>query len=101
MLIYNVTTKVDQSIADEWVDWMQQVHIPAVMASGYFEKSQLVRLLEVDEEEGPTYAAQYYTDTKASYDEYISNHAPQLRNEAIDKWGSRFISFRSLMMVIS
>ena len=100
MLIYNITTKVDQSIAVEWVEWMQQAHVPAVMSSGCFKKYQLVRLLEVDEEEGPTFAAQYYATSKASYDEYILNHAPQLREDAISKWGNKFISFRSLMEVM-
>ena len=100
MFIYNVTTKMDWSIEDEWVKWMQQVHMPAVTASGYLEKPQLVRLLEVDDVEGPTYAAQYYVVSKASYDEYILNHAPQLRAEAMEKWGNKFISFRSLMEVI-
>jgi hypothetical protein len=100
MLIYNVTTKVDHSIADEWVEWMQQVHVPAVMSSGCFEKYQLVRLLEVDEDEGPTFAAQYYAASKAFYDEYNSTHAPQFRGDAMSKWGNKFISFRSLMEVI-
>ena len=100
MFIYNVTTKVDHSIAGEWVEWMQQVHVPAVMSSGCFEKYQLVCLLEVDEEEGPTFAAQYYAPSKAIYDEYILNHAPQLREDAISRWGDKFISFRSLMKIM-
>ena len=100
MLIYNVTTKVDQSIADEWVDWMQQVHIPAVMASGYFEKSQLLRLLEVDEEEGPTYAIQYFAESKSLYNLYVDKYADEMRRRSFEKWGDRFIAFRSVMQIV-
>ena len=100
MLIYNVTTKIDWSVAEDWVTWMQQIHIPDVMASGCFEKFQLVRLLEVDEEEGPTYAAQFYATSKASYEDYIATHSAHLREQTNRKWGNNYISFRSLMEIL-
>jgi hypothetical protein len=100
MLIYNVTTKIHWAIAEDWLKWMQETHIPDVMSSGCFEKHQLVRLLEVEEEEGPTYAAQYYTKSKALYDDYIANHANNLRQHVHDKWGNKFIAFRTLMELV-
>ena len=101
MLIYNVTTKVDWSVSDDWVKWMQEIHLPDVMASGCFEKYQFVRLLDIDEVDGPTYAAQFYASSKDSYDDYISNHAPQKRQHVIETWGNKFISFRTLMQLIN
>jgi hypothetical protein len=101
MIIYNVTSKIDWSIADAWVQWMQQVHMPEVVATGCFTKSQFVRLLDVDEKEGPTYAAQYFADNQEKIDEYIQHHATALRQHTIDKWGNKFIAFRSLMKVVN
>lgn len=100
MLIYNVTTKINWSVADSWLKWMQEIHIPEVMDSGCFEKFQLVRLLEVDEEEGPTYAVQFYTSSKLSYQEYITNYQAELKERVVAKWSNQFISFRSLMEVV-
>lgn len=100
MLIYNVTTKVDWSIADEWLQWMQAVHIPEVIGTGCFEKHQLVRLLEVDEEEGPTYAAQYFAVSKAKYEYYINHYAPAFGKQITGKWGDKYIAFRSVMEVV-
>ncbi len=51
MYIYNVTTHVHWSIHEAWVQWMQQQHIPAVIATGCFEKHQMVRVLETDDTE--------------------------------------------------
>ena len=45
MLIYNVTIKVDRIIAREWLQWLQQEHIPAIMATGCFTEYRVVRLL--------------------------------------------------------
>lgn len=100
MLIYNVTTKVDWSIADDWLEWMKEEHIPAVMNSGCFERHHLVKLLEVDDEEGPTYAAQYFANSRLQYDEYIDNYASKFRGEVISKWGNKFIAFRTLMEIV-
>lgn len=101
MFIYNVTIKVDPSIHEEWVIWMKEKHIPQVMATGCFIKHQFVRLLETDETEGPTYAAQYYAESKADYNRYIEIHAPALRQDGVNTWGNKFIGFRSLMQVVN
>lgn len=100
MLIYNVTIKVDWAIAEDWLKWMQEEHMPEVMETGCFERQQLVRLLQVDEAEGPTYAAQYFASTLSKYDDYLAHHAPALRQKTIDKWGDGFIAFRTLMQVV-
>lgn len=100
MIIYNVTSKVDAAIAAQWLHWMQSEHIPAVMATGCFVDFKIVRLLEVDDTEGPTYAVQYHAADKAAYERYISKHASALRNDAYNKWGNAFIAFRSVMEVV-
>ena len=55
MLIYNVTIQVEQSVAADWLEWMQQVHIPEVLQSGLFTSHQLCRLLD-DHPDVVTYA---------------------------------------------
>ena len=100
MILYNVTIKVDWTIHDEWLEWMRQEHIPEVVATGCFIRSYLFRILETDETEGPTYAAQYFAQSKGDYDRYIELHSSLLRQKAFDLWGDKFISFRSLMEVV-
>ncbi len=100
MLIYNVTTKVEPSVAEEWVCWMKEIHMPQVLATGCFERCQLLRLLDVDDEHGPTYAAQYYANDMVGYSEYLNQFAPSFRQDVFDRWGDKCIAFRSLMEVV-
>lgn len=100
MYIYNITTKLLHSIHADWVNWMKEEHIPAVMQSGCFTGYKFVRLLEVDEEDGPTFAVQFSASTKADYDRYINEFAPALRQDTFNRWGNQVISFRSLMQVV-
>jgi Domain of unknown function (DUF4286) len=100
MIIYNVTIKIDEAIHEAWLEWLQQVHIPEVIATGCFTKASILRLVEVDDSEGPTYAVQYHAESKALYNKYIENHAPEMRRRSFDKWGNRFVAFRSVMQVV-
>lgn len=101
MLIYNVTVKVLPSIQEEWLNWLQQEHIPEVLATGCFREARICRLLDVDDTEGPTFSIQYQADTRADYDRYIEEHAAGMRQKSFDRWGDRFIAFRSLLEVIN
>lgn len=100
MIIYNVTTKVDKAIAAEWLQWMFSEHIPDILQTGCFSNYRVVRLLEIDDSEGPTYAVQYNAESKADYNRYIELYAPELRKRSFDKWGNGFLAFRSLMEVV-
>lgn len=100
MIIYNVTIKVDAAIAERWLNWLLEEHIPDVMSTKCFSDYRVVRLIEVDETEGPTYAVQYSAEAKADYNRYIELHAPEMRKRSFEKWGDRFIAFRSVMQVV-
>ncbi len=101
MFIYNVTIKVKDEIAADWLNWLQQEHIPEVLQTDCFTHATILRLLEVDDSEGPTYAIQYKAPSKASYNLYIEKHAAHLRQKSFDKWGDAFIAFRSFMEVVN
>lgn len=100
MIIYNVTVKVEHAIAAQWLAWLKEEHIPDILLTGCFTHASVLHLLETDDTEGSTYAVQYHTAEKTSYDRYIENFSGVMRKKAIDKWGSQFIAFRSVMEVV-
>ena len=99
MIIYNVTVKVDNSIAGAWLDWMKKEHIPDLMRTGLFLDYRLSKLLEQDETEGITYTVQYFCESLERYHTYIAEHAQRMRDEGINRFGSAFVAFRTIMEV--
>ncbi|TAD87180.1 MAG: DUF4286 family protein, partial [Bacteroidetes bacterium] len=81
MIIYNQTIKVSPSIDTAWLAWLQQIHLPAIMATQCFERYQLVRLLDTDDADGATYAVQYYAATRANYEAFGTQFEPLLSRE--------------------
>ncbi|GAB2838550.1 DUF4286 family protein [Ferruginibacter profundus] len=100
MIVYNVTTKVAAAIQTDWLQWIQEEHIPDIINTGCFTHATVLQLLDIDDSEGPTYAVQYFADSKSLYNNYMEKHAAAMRQKAFDKWGNQFIAFRSLMQVV-
>lgn len=100
MIIYNVTIKVQAAIADAWLRWMKEEHMPDLQRTGLFTDYRLCRLLEQDDADGPTFAAQYFCDSLEDYHEYINSHAPVMRDKGQKKFGDKFIAFRTVMEAV-
>ena len=101
MIVYNVTIKVDPLIATDWLKWLKDEHIPEVLATGCFSNAGTFRLLETDEHDGVTFIVQYFAESREKYDRYIDDHATSMRQKSFEKWGDKFIAFRSLMQVVN
>lgn len=101
MIIYNVTVSIDNSVAEEWLDWMKSIHIPEVMATGFFLNNQIARLLHEEDNGGTTYAVQYTCRSLADLEEYQRDHAPELQAKVTNRYGEKFLSFRSLLEIVA
>jgi len=99
MIIYNVTVNIENDVRDEWVSWMKQKHIPDVMQTGYFIEYKMCKVL-VDEEQGTTYSIQYTCAGMDELKKYQTTEAPRLQKEVADKYGNKFVAFRTLLEVI-
>ena len=97
MIYYNVTVKIDHSIKEDWLKWMQEKHIPDVMKTGFFKENKICRLLDQDESNGITYSIQYACETLCKYETYQKECAPALQAEHTQRYEGKFVAFRTLM----
>src|ERR1700748_2501645 len=97
MIVYNITSKVRWDILEPWLEWQLEEQIPGLLATKLFEGHQLYRLLEQEEDEGPTFVLQLFTSSMERYQQFISEFGPAFQQAGWDKWGNGFISFRTLL----
>ena len=100
-VIYNITTKVNHAISDAWLQWIKEEYVPGIVATGCFTHATILRLMEVDDTDGPTYAVQYHAISKALYNRYVQNFAADMLAKATNKWGDAFIAFNSVLEVVN
>ena len=101
MYIYNVTTNVDESIHEEWLNWMKSIHIPAMLATGKFTTAKMIQVLINEEMGGTTYAVQYSTDSLETLESYYNTDAQKFQQQAFQLFGEKIVSFRTELKIIS
>lgn len=101
MLIYNVTTNIEASVHDEWLQWMKETHIPDVLATGKFLNAKMSKVLVEEEMGGNTYSVQYTTIDKETLQHYYTDDAPCLLSDALKRFPNKFVSFSTELEVIS
>jgi hypothetical protein len=101
MIIYNVTINIHESVHNQWLNWMQQKHIPEILATGKFSSARIVKVLIEEEMGGTTYSVQYTTDSKETLEKYYLEDAPAFREEGLRLFGDKMLAFRTELEVIS
>lgn len=100
MLLYNITVNIDNSVAGEWLEWMTEVHIPEVMATGYFLRNQICRMLDEVDNGGTTYAVQYHCRNLEDLEEYQRDHAPALQAKHTARYRDKYVTFMSVLEIV-
>lgn len=101
MIIYNVTVNIDNDIHSDWLNWMRDIHIPEVMATGSFVENRILKLVGDEDSGGHTYAIQYTCESMETYNLYQEKFAPALQKAHADRYNDKFVAFRTLLEVIA
>lgn len=100
MIIYNVTVNIDDSVHDEWLNWMKTEHIPQVLGTGKFEKATLSQVLVEEDMGGQTYSIQYRSYSREALDAYYKEDADNLRTEGLKKFADKMLAFRTELQIV-
>jgi hypothetical protein len=96
MFIYNVTINIAEDAHEEWLNWMQQIHIPDVLKTGCFVSGKMLKVLHVNDE-GHTYSIQYRFERMDQIEDYMQNYAQALQGEHKSKFSDSYTAFRTLL----
>ena len=100
MYIYNVTINIDSSVETEWLQWMQEKHIPEMLETGKFIEAKMCQVMVEEDMGGITYSIQYTTDSKETLDQYYEEDAARMRQEGQQLFPNKFVAFRTELNVL-
>lgn len=101
MIIYNVTINIDDSSHDEWLAWMQNIHIPEMLATNKFTEARILKVMVEEEMGGTTYSVQYVTKNEETLKKYYEEDASRLRQEGLKKFADKFVAFRTELKILN
>ncbi|TFF33932.1 DUF4286 family protein [Mucilaginibacter psychrotolerans] len=99
MIIYNETFILEDTVEQEWLAWMKEVQIPAIMATGYFSSYQILTIID-SPNEGITYCVQYMADTIEQFQDYYSGHLFRFQDGHQQQFAERFVLFNTVMKTV-
>ncbi len=99
MFIYNITILIEESIEQEWLNWIKPNFIQVIMETGFFQSYQLLQVTD-SPNEGLTYCLQFRTNEISSMQSYQSLYAMQIENEHMHAFQNRLVTFSSTMKII-
>lgn len=100
MVLYNVTVGIDPEVEYEWLDWMQSVHIPAVMDTGMFVEHKVFKVLSQEDEGTVSYSIQYFAKDVEFVMKYLNEFAPPLVEQHKNRYQNRHVAFRTLLQQV-
>ncbi|MBA2500954.1 MAG: DUF4286 family protein [Chitinophagaceae bacterium] len=100
-IIYNITMQVEKQLLDEWLIWIQQEHIPAMMGTGCFIKHQLLKLMSSPENDDPTFAIQYFASTIFKFNQFESQYLDQLLKKISEKWNTGIVFYTTNLEIVN
>lgn len=99
MIIYSVTTKVDNSILDEWLAWVNG-HIEHVLETNRFSKATLSKVNGLDDSEGSTYNVQFWAYSAESLETYRKEDAPAIKASTLKRFPKGLTNTRDEYTVV-
>ena len=101
MLQYCVTVFVDAAVEPTWRRWMEDHHVPQVLATGCFDAAAIHRVVEPRAPTGQVgYEIHYQTDAPR-LERYRKDHAPALMADHTSRFEGRFEASRRVMEHLS
>ncbi|MFN2260926.1 MAG: DUF4286 family protein [Psychroflexus sp.] len=99
MYIYNVTINVEESIHNQWLQWMKNEHIPAMLKTGKFLNALMSKVNVNEEMGGITYSVQYKTPDQATLKQYYEEDAKKMRAQS-KPFEGKFVAFRTELEIV-
>ncbi len=96
MIIYSITTALEESIEEKWVEFMKNDHIPLIMKTGLFKDFRFVRVIPgqgVD----ISYNLQLRCSGHPELNQYRGMHEKMLESIIQKHFEGKYASFQSVL----
>lgn len=97
MLLYNVTVGIDKDSEEEWLQYMRETHIRAVLDTGLFVGHKMYKVLHDSEDGTISYSIQYFARTIEDVQQYLETFAPALIEDHRKRFHNRHVTFMTLL----
>ena len=100
MLIYNTTYQIDLADARNFVIWINESYIPAVLEDGKLKNPRLCQILSHKEPDSECFSLQWEVEDSAVLHKWHTALGMKLNDEMMKIFKDKVVGFPTLMEVI-
>lgn len=94
MIIYEITAKIRLDLIKEFEGFMQDVHVPDLLDTGFFEGAEMSRITD------GVYQIQYFVKDRDTLKEYLDGDAKRLREDFNQQFPEGVSTSREILEVL-
>lgn len=96
MIIYSITTALDPTVEHQWVEFMKESQIPAIMATEKFTDFRFVRVIPTEQIDA-SYNLQLRCKDIETLNNYKAFHEGEMLNNEAKKFQGKLAFFQSTL----
>lgn len=96
MILYNITFKLEENAAKDWLLFMKDDYLPLIYKTGFIESYKILELLNDEySDDGKTYTVQFHLENMAQLTNYQALYEAPLEEKLHNKFGGKFVFFKT------
>ena len=100
-VLYEVTLRVERAIADAYRDWLH-VHLREMLTLRGFLQASVCEVGDpAPGDDVVVFCCHYRLRDAAALAAYLQEHAPRMRAQGLERFGTRFTAQRRVMTVLA
>lgn len=100
MIVLNTTFHLDESLQEEFVEYMLQKFIPMSTKSGILTSARLARVFGRDDDEGLSFAMEFQVADIEQLEKWNREESNKVYNPLMEKFKEKLIGFSTVMQTI-
>jgi hypothetical protein len=98
MIVYEVTLRVQADIAAQYREWLS-AHVQEMLQIDGFVDAVIEQQLDPIQEGFEIWCTRYQLRNQADLDNYLSQHAPRMRADGLQRFGDTFSASRRVLKI--
>lgn len=97
MIVYNTTFNAEETIAEEFINWLKKEYVPRAVETGKLIEPKLSSVLSPDKESGRNYSLQFRIGSVDELDDWYKVCGYGLIQSLTDRFGNKVVGFSTLL----
>ncbi len=100
MIVLNTTFHIDESLHEEFIEYMLQKFIPMSTKSGILSSARLSRIFGSNEDEGLSFAMEFEVADVEQLELWNREESSEVYNSLMEKFNEKIVGFSTVMQTI-